>query len=92
MSTRHLIASDRSASHASARVIGRVSALALAIALTGCATPTTMLKNPKTGQVAQCGGGMTGSMLGGMIGHNIEKDNDAKCVREYEAQGFKRTK
>lgn len=92
MSTHHVKASDRSASHASARAFGLVSTLALAIALTGCATPTTTLKNPKTGQVARCGGGMSGSMLGGMIGHNIEKDNDAKCVREYEAQGFKRTK
>ncbi len=65
--------------------------LATALAmLAGCATPTVMLKNEKTGQIARCGGGTTGSMAGGLIGYNIEKSNDEQCVRDYEAQGFKR--
>jgi hypothetical protein len=49
-----------------------------------------MLKNPSTGQIAKCGGDATGSMTGGLIGYNIQKDNDEKCVRDYESQGFKR--
>lgn len=59
-------------------------------ALIGCATPTVMLKNEATGQVARCGGDATGSMAGGLIGYNIQKSNDEACVRSYEAQGFKR--
>jgi hypothetical protein len=59
------------------------------LTLTACATPTTTLKHPKTGQVAVCGGGMGGSLAGGMIGHSIQKNNDEKCVGTYKAQGFK---
>jgi hypothetical protein len=58
--------------------------------LVGCATPSVMLKNPSTGQIAKCGGDATGSMTGGLIGYNIQKDNDEKCVRDYESQGFKK--
>jgi hypothetical protein len=57
--------------------------------LVGCATPAITLKNEVTGQVARCGGDATGSMVGGLIGYNIQKDNDASCVRSYETQGFK---
>jgi len=49
-----------------------------------------MLKNDKTGQIARCGGGTTGSVAGGAIGYSIEKDSDEKCARDYEAQGFRR--
>jgi hypothetical protein len=64
--------------------------LAAAGLLAGCATPSVMLKNHSTGQIAKCGGDATGSMTGGLIGYNIQKDNDEKCVRDYESQGFKR--
>lgn len=57
---------------------------------TGCATPSTTLKNPTTGQVVRCGGDATGSMVGGLIGYNIQKSNDKDCVSSYEALGFKR--
>jgi hypothetical protein len=50
-----------------------------------------MLKNENTGQIARCGGGAAGSISGGLIGYNIEKDSDDRCVRDFEAQGFKRT-
>lgn len=63
----------------------------VALGLAGCATPAVMLKNETNGQIARCGGGSTGSMAGGVIGYNIEKANDEKCVRDFEAQGFKRT-
>ncbi len=66
-------------------------ALLLAAGITGCATPAVILKNDSTGQVARCGGDASGSMAGGVIGYNIQKGNDEKCVRDYEAQGFKRT-
>lgn len=56
--------------------------------LTACATPITMLQNPKTGQIVSCGGGMAGSVAGGYIGYSMQKDNDSKCVTEYMKQGF----
>ena len=62
----------------------------LATILAGCATPAVTLKNDVTGQVVRCGGDATGSMVGGLIGYNIQKSNDEKCVLEYEVQGFKR--
>lgn len=58
--------------------------------LAGCATPAVTLKNDATGQVVRCGGDATGSIAGGMIGYNIQKSNDDKCVADHEAQGFKR--
>ncbi len=58
--------------------------------LTACTTPTTVLKNPKTGQVATCGGSATGSMVGGVVGYHIQKSNDADCVANYMGEGFKR--
>lgn len=68
----------------------KIGLLLIAFIVTACATPSTILKNEKTGQVARCGGDATGSMMGGMIGYNIQKDNDEKCVRDFEAQGFKK--
>lgn len=63
---------------------------AATVGLVGCATPAVILKNEGTGQVVRCGGDATGSMVGGLIGYNIQKDNDISCVRAYESQGFKR--
>ena len=56
--------------------------------LFGCATPSVVLKNNQTGQIVRCGGDSTGSIAGGLIGYNIQKDNDDKCIKDYEAQGF----
>ena len=58
--------------------------------LTGCATPMVMLKNETTGQITRCGGDATGSMVGGLIGYNIQRNSDDACVRAHEMQGFKR--
>lgn len=63
---------------------------AVAITLTACSTPRTVLVNPETGQVATCGGSATGSMAGGIIGYHIEKSNASECVAEYMDLGFKR--
>ncbi len=65
-------------------------AVLLASNLAGCATPAVSLKNDESGQVVRCGGSATGSMVGGVIGYNIQKDNDEKCARDYEAKGYKR--
>jgi len=54
----------------------------------GCTTPSTVLKNNETGQIAQCGGNVSGSLAGGVIGYNIQKSNDEKCVQNYKEQGF----
>lgn len=64
--------------------------LVLVSTLSACATPVVMLQNKATGQVVRCGGGKTGSMALGLVGYNIEKDNDEQCARDYEARGFKR--
>jgi hypothetical protein len=58
------------------------------IVLSGCTTPTTFLKNPKTGQVVTCGGGIAGSMLGGVAGYHIEESSDRKCEANYMTEGF----
>lgn len=62
------------------------------LALTGCTTPKTVLKNNKTGQVVTCGGSATGSLVGGVVGYHIQKSNDAECEADYMAEGFKRIK
>jgi len=56
--------------------------------LSSCATPVTILKNKKTGQVARCGGGMGGSMMFGALGYAIESSNDTDCVNQFIGQGF----
>jgi uncharacterized lipoprotein YajG len=67
--------------------ITMIVALAL---LAGCTTPKTVLKNPKTGQVQVCGGNVTSSLVGGVIGYQMQKANDTECARDYMEQGFKR--
>ena len=64
-----------------------VSAIVL---LAGCTTPKSILKNPKTGQVATCGGDVTSSLAGGVVGYHIQKANDEKCETDYLNNGFKR--
>lgn len=61
----------------------------LLLPLAACTTPMTVMKNPKTGQIATCGGSATGSMVGGIVGYEIQKSNDGNCVQEYMKQGFK---
>lgn len=69
----------------------RIIIVTLAVLLTSaCTTPTTVLKHPKTGQIATCGGSATGSLVGGVIGYHIQKSNDADCVSNYMGEGFKR--
>lgn len=61
-----------------------------ALALTACTTPKTVMINPETKQVVSCGGSATGSFVGGIIGYQIQKSNDAQCVADYAENGFKR--
>lgn len=49
----------------------------------------TILKHPKTGQIATCGGSATGSFVGGVIGYQIQKSNDGDCIQAFKTQGFK---
>jgi len=64
------------------------SILILLLCLTACATPTTVLRNAKTGETATCGGGTAGSVAGGMVGYSIQKSNDKDCVNNYKSKGF----
>jgi len=64
------------------------AATLLALAMTACATPLTILTNPETGQVAQCGGTATGAMMGGIIGYHVQESNDRNCVNAYLRLGF----
>jgi len=66
-----------------------LSVLLISIGISGCATPVTVLTNSATGQVARCGGGIGGSIGGGLIGYSVEKSNDENCVRDYLGRGFK---
>lgn len=67
----------------------RFLSLAAFLALTACATPVTTLRNASTGQVVTCGGGVAGSLIGGVAGFNIEQVQDRKCEARYAGQGFK---
>ena len=66
--------------------------LAIAAALAGCETPTTVLRHPTTGQVATCGGNVSSSLAGGMIGYAIQQSSDAQCVGTYAREGFVRVR
>ena len=60
----------------------------MAMSLAACTTPSTMLRNPQTGQVVSCGGNTSSSLAGGLIGYSIQQGSDQKCVQDYAAQGF----
>lgn len=60
----------------------------LLLVLAACATPKYVLENKKTGQVVVCGGTATGSLVGGLIGHQIQKNNDNDCVADHVRNGF----
>lgn len=66
----------------------RTLVVLLGLALAGCTTPMTTLRNPETGQIATCGGSATGSFVGGIVGYHIQKSNDGDCVQAYLANGF----
>jgi len=66
----------------------KFAAIVLALGMAGCATPLTVLTNPKTGQAVQCGGTATGAMVGGLIGYHIQESNDRNCVNAYLELGF----
>lgn len=61
--------------------------ITILLLLSACSTPLTTLKHGN--QVVTCGGGVTGSMAGGIIGYHIEKGADEDCVNTYKANGFK---
>lgn len=61
----------------------------LAFGLMGCSTPTTYLKDPKTGKLESCGGGNSGSIMGGYLGYSIQKENDRACVQKLREQGYR---
>lgn len=67
-------------------------ALLAVLSIAACTTPETMLRHPQTGQVARCGGNVSGSLTGGMIGYAIQESNDSKCVASFVEQGFVRVK
>jgi hypothetical protein len=75
------------------RSVPRLLVLSLGIGLlAGCSTPETILRHPATGQVARCGGNVTGSLAGGMIGYTVQESNDSRCVASFLEQGFVRAR
>ena len=72
------------------RVRGLAPIFMVTTLLSNCTTPTTILKNPKNGQIVRCGGSTAVSLMGGAIGYHIDKSNSASCVADYMAQGFER--
>ena len=64
----------------------RLILYAIAALLAGCATPVVMLKNDITGETVKCGG----RRIGEGEGLNPEVASTEYCVRQYEAQGFRR--
>lgn len=66
----------------------RLAACTALLALAACETPTTTLRHPTTGQIATCGGNVSSSLAGGMIGYSIQQSSDAQCVQRWQAMGF----
>jgi len=62
----------------------------ITLLLAACTTPKTVLRHPETKQVVHCGGSVTGSLAGGVIGYHIQKSNDTDCVEGYREQGFEK--
>ena len=62
--------------------------VALALGLSACATPMTMMKNPENAQLVQCGGERSGAIMLGAIGYAIQSGDASDCVKRYSAQGF----
>lgn len=56
--------------------------------ISGCSTPVSMMKN-ESGQVVRCGGNITSSLAGGMVGYYFQKKADDKCKEDYKKSGFK---
>jgi phage tail tape-measure protein len=65
-----------------------IPTLFMALLLTACATPQTIMKHKKTGEVVTCGGSSVGSVAGGAIGYHIQKSNDEDCVEKYKSEGY----
>ena len=61
----------------------------LVMLVCGCATPVTMLENPKNGAVVRCGGDRSGAMAGGLIGYSLQSDDAAQCVQDYSMHGYR---
>lgn len=61
---------------------------AITLFLSGCATPQHIMVD-KQGKAKACGGGYVGSVLGGRIGYEIEKQNDEKCQEDLKKKGYK---
>lgn len=62
------------------------------IALSGCTTPQTIMKNDKTGEIVTCGGHNARSLMLGVPGYYSQKSDDAECVSNHLENGFKRIK
>lgn len=60
----------------------------VALLLSGCTTPVTVLKNNRTGDIVTCGGETSGSLAGGAIGYNMQKSKADKCVGVHKAKGY----
>jgi hypothetical protein len=69
--------------------MGKLFFLMPLVMLLGCATPVTMLENPKNGAVARCGGDRSGAMAMGLYGYHLQSEDAARCVQDYSMQGYR---
>lgn len=69
-------------------IMARLVPVLVVMALAACATPEVHLRHPDTGQIATCGGSVSGSLIGGMAGHAIQKTSERGCIEQYLAQGY----
>lgn len=59
--------------------------LGLAALLSACGGPLVTLKNPESGQLASCKGGL---MATGMASDRVQQDLLTECVDGYTRQGY----
>ncbi len=59
--------------------------VAAAVMLSACGGPVVTLKNPQSGQMASCKGGV---MNTGMASQRVEDDLITQCVDGYARQGY----
>jgi hypothetical protein len=60
----------------------------LCLPIVACTTPQYVLKNRDTGQIVVCGGSDTAATLFGVVGYQVQKSNDIRCVEAYQTNGF----
>lgn len=64
---------------------------AASIMMSACTTPTTVMQNPKTGEVVSCGGEIGSDYVyavGPVGSYLVERHKNSKCVQSYAHDGY----